>query len=76
MAAKALEWTHKHKIINHVCSDQEAVLACERFAGNEALFTIVIKLFLFNNVKLWVSTNTYLSYRAYRAGKSTGPLVV
>ena len=33
VAAKALEWTNNHKIINHVCSDQEAVLACERFAG-------------------------------------------
>lgn len=33
VAAKALEWTQNHKIINHVCSDEEAVLACERFAG-------------------------------------------
>jgi len=33
VAAKALEWTQNHNIINHVCSDQEAVLACERFAG-------------------------------------------
>ena len=33
MAAKALEWTKNHKVINHVCSDEEAVLACERFAG-------------------------------------------
>ena len=33
VAAKALEWTRNHKVINHVCSDEEAVLACERFAG-------------------------------------------
>ena len=33
VAAKALEWTQNHKIINHVCSDEEAVSACERFAG-------------------------------------------
>jgi len=37
VAAKALEWTHKHKIINHVCSDQEAVLACERFADDHRM---------------------------------------
>lgn len=37
VAAKALEWTQDHKIINHVCSDQEAVLACERFAGKKGV---------------------------------------
>ena len=37
VAAKALEWTQVHKIINHVCSDQEAVLACERFAGEKGI---------------------------------------
>ena len=35
VAAKALEWTRNHKVINHVCSDEEAVLACERFAGKQ-----------------------------------------
>ncbi|KAM7426516.1 hypothetical protein ABFA07_022214 [Porites harrisoni] len=37
VAAKALEWTQDHKIINHVCSDQEAVLACERFADDHRM---------------------------------------
>ncbi|XP_068679376.1 L-serine dehydratase/L-threonine deaminase-like isoform X1 [Montipora foliosa] len=37
VASKALEWTHNHKIINHVCSDQEAVLACERFADDHRM---------------------------------------
>ena len=37
VAAKALEWTQDHKVINHVCSDQEAVLACERFAGKKGV---------------------------------------
>jgi len=37
VAAKALEWTQNHKIINHVCSDEEAVLACERFADDHRM---------------------------------------
>ncbi|KAL9981852.1 hypothetical protein ACROYT_G010613 [Oculina patagonica] len=37
VAAKALEWTQKHKVINHVCSDEEAVLACERFADDHRM---------------------------------------
>jgi len=37
VAAKALEWTQNHNIINHVCSDQEAVLACERFADDHRM---------------------------------------
>ena len=40
VAAKALEWTQNHNIINHVCSDQEAVLACERFAGEKISFPL------------------------------------
>ena len=38
VAAKALEWTQNHKVLNHVCSDEEAVLACERFAGKQISF--------------------------------------
>ncbi|XP_020601719.1 serine dehydratase-like [Orbicella faveolata] len=37
VAAKALEWTKNHKVINHVCSDEEAVLACERFADDHRM---------------------------------------
>lgn len=37
VAAKALEWTRNHKVINHVCSDEEAVLACERFADDHRM---------------------------------------
>ncbi|KAJ7387158.1 hypothetical protein OS493_004124 [Desmophyllum pertusum] len=37
VAAKALEWTKNHKVINHVCSDKEAVLACQRFADDHRM---------------------------------------
>ena len=43
VAAEALEWTRNHKILNHVCTDQQAVLACERFAGKEIFLLHALK---------------------------------